>query len=265
MYENVIVPFDGSLPARAALAPAADLAWRCGARIVIVNNTEANDHASRKALKTRAMSMSGSDVDFWVDVDHSLGRALVEAAKFRSAPIICVPVRGKQGALRRKASLGPVPVEVLEAGVAPVLVIGPETDVSRGLPLTELVVSLDGSAASEAVLDTAVTWARHLKLRVILAGVVRAGAGDEEHRAERDYLQSQAAKIRSEVPESSVELIEATDPADALCDFLGGHEDAVIAMSTHGRSGLDKNPLGSVAHEVLMHSPRAILLIRPSS
>src|SRR5262245_7669669 len=71
VFQNVIVPFDGSLPARAALAPAADLAWRCGGRIVIVNNTDASDKASRDALKSRAMSMSGADVDFWVDVDHT--------------------------------------------------------------------------------------------------------------------------------------------------------------------------------------------------
>ena len=90
VYENVIVPFDGTQPGRAALAPAADLAWRCGARIVIVNNTEVSDTASRSALKTRAMSMSGSDVDFWVDVHHDLGEALVEASKFRSNPMICI-------------------------------------------------------------------------------------------------------------------------------------------------------------------------------
>ena len=71
VYENVIVAFDGSGQGRAALAPAGDLAWRCGAKIVIVNNTDASDRASREALKTRAMSLSGADVDFWVDLDHT--------------------------------------------------------------------------------------------------------------------------------------------------------------------------------------------------
>jgi nucleotide-binding universal stress UspA family protein len=263
VYENVIVPFDGTLPARAALAPAADLAWRCGARIVIVNNTEANDHASKKALKSRAMSMSGADVDFWVDLEHSLGRALVEAAKFRPDPIVCVPVRTKQGTLRRKASLGSVASEVLSSGAAPVLVIGPETDVSRGLPLTEIVASLDGSEASEAVLALAVEWARHLKLRLVIVGVVRSDASETE--SERSYLRSQLAKVSGQVAESTFELIEAADAASGLCEFLATHEDAVIAMSTHGRSGVDKHPLGSVANEVMMRSPRAILFTRPST
>ena len=97
VYENVIVPFDGTGTGRTALAPAADLAWRCGARIVIVNNTDASDKASREAIKGKAMTLSGADVDFWVDLDHSLGVALVEAAKFRGRPILCISVKGKQG------------------------------------------------------------------------------------------------------------------------------------------------------------------------
>ena len=35
------------------------------------------------------MSMSGADVDFWVDADHDLGDALLQAARFRSRPMIC--------------------------------------------------------------------------------------------------------------------------------------------------------------------------------
>ena len=42
VYDNVIVPFDGAMSGRVALAPAADLAWRCGARVVIVNQLQAD-------------------------------------------------------------------------------------------------------------------------------------------------------------------------------------------------------------------------------
>ena len=43
MYQHVIVPFDGGLEARAALAPASDLAWRCGAKVVVVSTTAIDD------------------------------------------------------------------------------------------------------------------------------------------------------------------------------------------------------------------------------
>ncbi|WP_208026835.1 universal stress protein [Rhabdothermincola sediminis] len=265
MYANVIVPFDGTLPARAVLAPAGDLAWHCDARVVIVNNTEASDKASKAALKSRAMSMSGSDVDFWVDLDHDLGRALIEAARHRADPIIAIPIRTKPGGLRRRPVMAAMPAQVLLESPVPVLVIGPKTDVTRGLPMTELVVALDGSPESEQVLPVAVQWARELKLDLILVGVVRAGGGGAGgHEGERRYLEERVAAVGAEVPRTSFELLEAPDPATGLCRFLADHEDAVIAMSTHGRSGLDDHPLGSVAQGVLLESPRAMLFVRPT-
>jgi nucleotide-binding universal stress UspA family protein len=264
VYDNVIVPFDGSLPARAALAPAADLAWRCGARIVIVNNTEASDQKSRKALKSRAMSMSGADVDFWVDADSSIGHAVVEAARHRERSVICLPVRKKSGGLRRRATLSAVAAEVLVESPVPVLVIGPEADVSRGLPLSEIVVALDGSSASEEVLPLAIDWAQDLKLHLLLAGVVREGAGGREsHTAETAYLQGHVEAARGRVGDLGFELVEAVDPATGLCAELERHQDAIIAMSTHGRSGVDGKPLGSVSLEVMLRSPRAVLFLRP--
>ena len=264
MYQNVIVPFDGPLPARAALAPAADLAWRFGGRVVIVNNTEASDAASRDALKSRAMSMSGADVDFWVDVGGSVGHALVEAARFRDDPIICLPVRTKTGGLRRKPVVSAVAAEVLRDSPVPVLVIGPETDVSRGLTMGEVVVALDGSAVSEMALPTAMTLAGGLKSRVTLVGVVREGTGGEaSHQAEAAYLRGHRDRMAGEGVEATYELIEAVDPATGLIDRLGREDDAIVVMSTHGRSGVDDKPLGSVAQGVLLRSPRPMLFVRP--
>lgn len=263
MYENVIVPFDGSLPARAALAPAADLAWRCGARIVIVNNTEASDQASRQALKSRAMSMSGADVDFWVDTDHTIGEGVVEASRHRPNSIVCIAIREKKSGLLRKPLLTDAPAEVLVEARVPVLVVGPETDVSRGLPLAEVIVPLDGSATSEHVLQLAVQWANALRLRLLLVGVVKKGRSS--HEGEIEYLEEKLDQVRAEVPESGFELVEAADPTSGIVGFLAGHDSAVVVMSTHGRSGVDRHPLGTVAQGVMLSSPRAIVFHRDES
>lgn len=265
MYQNVIVPFDGSLPARAALAPAADLAWRCGARIVIVNNTEASDQASRDALKARAMSMSGADVDFWVDLDRSIGRALVDAARFRDDPIVCVPVRARTQGWRRKPVFNAMAAEVLADAPAPVLVIGPETDVSTGLGVREIVVALDGSAASEQILPTAADWARTLKLRVALVGVVRTGSARDAHAGEAAYLRHHAEKLARELSDVDDELVQAVDPATGICGRLERNPDAIVAMTTHGRTGPGGKPLGGVAQGVMLRSTRPLLFVRPRS
>lgn len=260
VYENVIVPFDGTLPGRAALAPAADLAWRCGARIVIVNNTEVHDVESRSALKSRAMSLSGADVDFWVDTQHDLGDALVEATKFRSHPMICIAIRGKQGGLRKKLVLPAIAEQVLGNTDVPVLVIGPNCDVSRGLPMVEVVASLDGSPGSEEILRAAIDWARMLKLKLILVGVV-AESSPGPHTGEIEYLRAHAVAAQQQVPQTTFEIIKAKDPTSGLVDYMQAHDDAILAMTTHGRSP-GKGILGSVALGVVANSPRAVLFVR---
>lgn len=260
VYQNVIVPFDGTQPGRAALAPAADLAWRCGARVVIVNNTAVHDTASREALKSRAMSMSGSDVDFWVDENHDLGDALVEASKYRPNSMICISMKTKAG-LRKRVSLTPLAEQVFKGTEVPVMVIGPNADTSRGLPMVELVVSLDGSPSSEQVLRVAREWARTMKLKVILVGVV-ASTSTGPHTGEIDYLQAHTSALQSQIPDAGFELIAAPDPVTGLVDFMRQHPDGVLLMSTHGRAG-DAGTLGDVALGVVGRCPRAVVLSKP--
>ncbi len=265
MYDNVIVPFDSSPSGRTALAPAGDLAWRCGGRVVIVTNTDASDKASKAAIKSRAMSQSGSDADFWVDLEHSLGTALVEAAKFRTKPIICVSAKGKPGGLLKgkRWAIPSLVQEVLESSPVPVLVIGPEADTSRGLPMTEIVVSTDGSEDSEQILPLAAEWARSMKLKFTLIGV--ASEKSETTRAESDYLSERIAELRDRVPEAHSELVRATDPVEGILRFMDAHENAILAMSTHGRTGgSGRSAVGSVAQQVIARSKRAVLLRRPT-
>ncbi len=195
-----------------------------------MNNTDASDTASRDALKSRAMSMSGADVDFWVDSIIRSGGPLVEARSIPRRPVVCIPVRTKMSGWRRKPTLSGTTAEVLLDAPAPVLVIGPETDVSSGLGMTEILVALDGSAASEQILPIAVEWAKTLKLRIVLAGVVRDGAGGQEtHPAETGYLRGHLAKVAREIPDASFELVEAVDPATGLCARLAEQPGMTIA------------------------------------
>lgn len=260
MYDNVIVPFDGSISARAALAPAGDLAWRCGARIVIVTNTEVTDVASQQALKAKAMSMSGADVDFWVDTEHTIGENVIQAAKHRKNSIVCIAVREKKGVLGRKPLLTEAPAVVLIGAGVPVMVVGPEVDVTRGLPMTEVVVPLDGSPTSEHVIPIAIDWAVSLKLKIVLIGVVKAGGGD--HTGEIEYLQSMLDEVRTVTPDAEFQLVEAGDPSAGIIAVLDEHTDSLAIMSTHGRSGMSRYALGSVAQAVMLGSPRVMVFSR---
>ncbi len=59
-----------------------------------------------------------------------------------------------------------------------------------------------------------------------------------------------------------VHALEANEPWEAICQAAERFSVDLICLGTHGRSGLAKAALGSVAARVLAHSRRPLLLAR---
>ncbi len=258
MYQNVIVPSDGTLEGRSALAPAADLAWRCGARVVNVANTEVSDKSSKAVVKGHAMAQSAADVEFWVDLENDLATAVLAAATYRSNPVFCIPSpppsRGLLG--RRKAALSPLAIEVATRADAAVVMIGPGVEISRGLPMTELVAVLDGGPGSDELAAQAEQWAQLFKLRLVLTAVAAQGAIDDRS-SQQQYLE-QRADQRSAPGGVGVELVKGDDAVGGLVDLLLGHENC-LAMLSPTPEGTAPSAL---AADVICRSPRAVVLPR---
>ena len=62
----------------------------------------------------------------------------------------------------------------------------------------------------------------------------------------------------------SAEVVEAADVPAAICEFAQGHGADYIAMATHGRSGLRRLLLGSVAEVVVRHATVPVVLYPPA-
>lgn len=52
-------------------------------------------------------------------------------------------------------------------------------------------------------------------------------------------------------------------PASVIMEEVGKAGDKLVVMTTHGRSGVGRWVLGSVAHHVVRHSAGPVLLVRP--
>ncbi len=57
-------------------------------------------------------------------------------------------------------------------------------------------------------------------------------------------------------------LVEASKPADAICEYAAVHQVNLIVMATHGRTGLARMLIGSVAEAVVQHAPCSVLTVR---
>ncbi len=139
------------------------------------------------------------------------------------------------------------------------------------MKLDKILVPLDGSALAESAIARAVELAgdRSASLMLLraaeahtLPGVDPTEAQVEVVREAEEYLAAVAARLKEQglkAVETSVWYGPATS---AIVDAARLRKADLIVMSTHGRSGLGRLILGSVAESVLRGTTTPILLLR---
>lgn len=138
----------------------------------------------------------------------------------------------------------------------------------------EILVPLDGSTLAETALPHALAMARALSCGIALVtalpmGVVIAGpyAGAVDRVAEdttqlQAYLDKTIERLGAAAPEVAARgLVEQGEPAAVVAELAHSRSSvAMVVMATHGRSGLSRAVLGSVAEQVLHGTERPLLL-----
>jgi nucleotide-binding universal stress UspA family protein len=95
---------------------------------------------------------------------------------------------------------------------------------------------------------------------------VPGAAGGGESKAFLDaeeYLHAKAASLRGRVATARALVLGDTDPAATITSVAENEQADLIVMASHGRSGVVRWALGSVAEAVVRSTHRPILLIRP--
>lgn len=151
--------------------------------------------------------------------------------------------------------------------------------------LEQLLVPLDGSGFGEETLPWASRLARCTGAEVAVAHVhvphvpdhlisntqyqyegVDLGEYDEhDQEDEMAYLQSVSNRISGSLgrPVESV-LLQESSVVEGIENLIRKKGTDLIVMSTHGRTGLSRAWLGSVAESLVRESPCPVLLVRPS-
>ena len=136
-----------------------------------------------------------------------------------------------------------------------------------------VLVPFDGSAIAEAAIKPMLASVRDLNPDVLLLQVVVAPRGGaaaymfEDLPAEidqaRESLERLAETLRADGWHVRVQVV-AGGVAASIANVASEERIDVIAMATHGRSGLARQVLGSVATETLQRATTPLLLLRPT-
>jgi nucleotide-binding universal stress UspA family protein len=150
----------------------------------------------------------------------------------------------------------------------------------------KVLVPLDGSALAECTLSHVKNLFKDGSVgEVTLLNVVKvdlpwATMGSDEmptkridlqamteplFAASRKYLASTESRLGSEGIKVKTESLEGNRPADTITEYAQKKGMDLIIIGTHGRTGLKKLMMGSVAFGVLHQSHIPVLLIRPES
>ena len=87
------------------------------------------------------------------------------------------------------------------------------------------------------------------------------GLGEETAQA-KEKLTALAAELGDKI-DLKHEVVDGESAAKTIAKFAKGNDIAMIAISTHGRTGLRHLILGSIAEEVIRHSPVPVLAFTP--
>ncbi len=145
----------------------------------------------------------------------------------------------------------------------------------------KVLVPLDGSSVAEVVLPHVEELSVSCAGEVILFRVIPPPQGvyDEMGREiisddaaiasatglAKDYLEQIGESLKKKGVKSVKHEVRIGHPAEAIIDYAKEIHASLIAMATHGRSGVSRWVYGSVAERVLRGASTPILLIRATS
>jgi nucleotide-binding universal stress UspA family protein len=295
MYERILVPLDGSRAAEIALPYAEEIAAKFGAEIILTSVSESaaveTDHLYHSYLERIAEQVQrqlkdwGAKEGAKVKSEVLLGkpaREILWYADENNVSLITMASRGRSS--RGPWLLGNIAAKVLRATGKPALLIRTPADKAalqqRSL-VRRILVPLDGSKLGEMALPYAEALAQVLGGELVLFQAFippTLQAAYEGHRVSsttlkeaEEYMRESAMnyldslrKTFQEKGLTTLSVVRSGSPADQILEYAEANRIDLIAMSTHGRSGIGRWVLGSVTDKVLHAGDTAVLTVRAS-
>jgi nucleotide-binding universal stress UspA family protein len=258
--KTFVVPLDGSDFANRAVPLTADLTQRFGADMVLMTAPTALDHQATDPppvwLQAVVDDVGGAPIETVVAGTNDPVAAMLALLDSHPDPVIAMATHGR-GVLGT-AALGGVAQEIVRCADVPMLLFG-----KHCVPWPRwsgpVLVCHDGSPAADAVLAPASTWARTLDLPIAVVHVF--------HPLDVPTAEAPTAAIQGALdalgPDTDVHVVRNYSAADGIHAVAERLSASLVVTSTHGRTGLARVVLGSVATEVVRNSRCPVLIARP--
>lgn len=285
--ERLLLCSDGSEFSEGAIREAIDLAKRCGSKLVAMSVIESNPELAAMAPKLMEKSekaarehlaavqerarKEGIDCETVVHEGEDSYQYVVEEAEKNKSTMIVMGRRGRKGL--KRLMMGSTTARVIGHAPCSVMVVPRAADVE----FKSIVVATDGSKYSASAGSEAIGIAKRNGSRLTAIAVVPAELAmptdvdfavlQRERLADQEM--SVAEKNAKAVKEAAkTEGVDAQafvmngKPADAIIESAKDAGADLIVLGSHGRTGLDKLLMGSVAERVIVLASCAVLVVK---
>jgi len=279
MFERILIPLDGSALAESVLIHARRLLSPNDGELLLLQvvtlppSTEADAGEPLDLLWARAteylQNVSGrlSSEGFRVRsrvVEGFPANQILSVAKRDKATLIAMSTHGRTGLSRWV--FGSVTEKVLRASPIPVLAIPSFLGIggdavpreARELPFRKILAPIAAEELSLEILTPLAEFARRFGSTVRLLHVCEGpecAVPTHEMRLAFERLRKEKVPVEP--------LLQRGDPAVRILETCREEGADLIAMTTHGRSGVSRWVMGSVAEKVLWASNVPLLVVRP--
>lgn len=286
MWKKILVPLDGSDLAELALPYAEELATAFKSEIILLHVSEPAEshyrHMHELYVAEVAQRMKGRIKKVSpVVITGKPADEIISYAEKNDIGLIIITSHGRSGIL--SWATGSIASKLLQAATVPLLLVRavkPERKVQRPVLLNRILLPLDGSEAGEAAVSYVGELMSRLEVEVILFGVVSSGqhirsVGGLDYIS---YPEEQLAMFKKEAEEyldgvyrrlkrrkGSVKVTLKVGVGDIGQEILKFAEEkgvSLIAISSHGHSGIEKWVFGSIANKVVQASQSPVLLVK---
>jgi len=302
MFKKILIPLDGSKTAEQVLPYARTLAHALKSRVELLAVVDIGDLAtsissdktlylnnlilsgegqSEAYLKLMAKSF-GDDIRVKCTVEKGRPEEVILEKTASDGVLTAMATHGRSGINRWL--LGSVAEKVVRGAENPVLLVrAAENAPSAGeAHFKSVIVPLDGSTLAETILPSVIEWAKLLKLKVVLVRAYHIPV--LAYAASDDYYTIDYEEIREDLKGEALGYLEKkaaelkrngiTEVASIAREGFGSEEilklgretaDNLVAMCTHGRSGVKRWVLGSVTENVVRHSGNPMFVVHARS
>jgi len=293
MYDKLLVPLDGSELAEVTLWYGARLASRLHSALTLLYVASPDELTSphmhecylkytvdmvKEVADKSAAETGGGEIA----IDYKILRGdpaeeIIDYANKAKIDLIIMSTQGKSGI--RRWALGNVANKVLRATRKQVLLIrakGAEPDVYKE-KLVKVLVPVDGSRESESILRFVTYMAAELNLEVTLfhmwvrgretypTSMVSLKRIEKIRKQESGYIERLGARLKGKGLNVKAVFGEVwqNEEAEEIIKLAEEGQFSLVAMATHGRSGVGRWIFGSNADKVLNEGTTPLLLVRP--